>query len=173
MIALEEGRVLSAYYDQAGIRTVCEGHVIRPEDEGLISDGVTNEDCDMLLSRDLDTVEEAINGSVLVPISQNQFDALLVLGFNIGVGGLNSSTTLRLLNAGDYQGAADAMLMWNKIRVKGKFVVNDGLTNRRARERTLFLTPDSDLSSFDVWKLQFDLTDELDLLRPTSRDRDA
>jgi hypothetical protein len=51
---------------------------------------------------------------VRVPLTQGQFDALVSLCFNIGGSGFRKSTVVRRLNEGNYRGAADAFLMWNK-----------------------------------------------------------
>ena len=71
------------------------------------------------------------------PLNQNQFDALVSWTFNLGPGNLRSSTLLKRLNAGDYRGAADEFLKWNKADGK----VLPGLTKRREAERALFLEP--------------------------------
>jgi lysozyme len=68
---------------------------------------------------------------VKVPLQQAQFDALYSLCFNIGGTAFKNSTVVKRLNANDYQGAADAILMWNKPAV---------LEKRRKRERELFLS---------------------------------
>ena len=52
-----------------------------------------------------------------------------------------TSTLLRLLNQGDVQGAAAQFLVWDKIRIDGQLVEDQGLLNRRKAEKTLFLTP--------------------------------
>jgi lysozyme len=49
---------------------------------------------------------------------------------------------LKLLNAGDYKGAANEFDKWNKARVNGVLTVISGLTARRGRERALFLKED-------------------------------
>lgn len=70
----------------------------------------------------------------------NQWAAMVSLAYNIGPGAFSKSSVLRLFNAGDDEGAADAFLMWNKS--KGK--VLKGLTRRREAEKALFLTrPDA------------------------------
>jgi GH24 family phage-related lysozyme (muramidase) len=68
-------------------------------------------------------------------LTQNQFDALVSFTFNLGVGNLQTSTLLKLLNQGLMQEAADQFLRWNKAG--GKEV--SGLTRRRIAERNLFL----------------------------------
>jgi lysozyme len=67
---------------------------------------------------------------VKVPLTQKQFDALYSLCFNIGETNFKKSTVVKKINENDLQGAADAILMWNKP---------DVLVNRRKRERALFL----------------------------------
>lgn len=81
--------------------------------------------------------EEAIHRHIKVELSQEQFDALVSWSFNVGAGRLDpkNSTLARKLNAGDYRGAADEFLKWNKAGGR----VLDGLTNRRRAERDMFL----------------------------------
>lgn len=69
-----------------------------------------------------------------VPLSQHQFDALVSLVFNIGIGAFDASTLLRKLRTKDYGGAAAEFARWNK---QGGRVL-PGLTARRAKEAALF-----------------------------------
>lgn len=75
---------------------------------------------------------------VKVPISSIQLAMLTSLAYNIGAGqgGFASSTLLKLLNTGDYVGAADQFPRWNKAQGK----VMPGLVGRRAAERERFLS---------------------------------
>lgn len=75
-------------------------------------------------------------------ITQNMFDALVSLAYNIGVRGLKGSSIYRHIKAGNYQSAGDAFLAWNKVRNPRtrKLEFNRGLHNRRTKERELFLT---------------------------------
>lgn len=68
------------------------------------------------------------------PATQNQFDAMVSLAFNIGLAGFGRSTVLRKFNAGDTAGAAEAFRLWNKAGGQ----VSPGLVRRRAREVALF-----------------------------------
>jgi lysozyme len=96
---------------------------------------------DLVLSRDLERWEDHVNGAVTVPLSQNQFDALISFCHNLGeVLVPKSCTLLRLLNAGDYDGAADQFLRWDMAGGRP----NAALHERRIRERALFLTPDQE-----------------------------
>lgn len=91
------------------------------------------EDC---LLRDVAWAEAEVSRLVKVPLNSNQFDALVSFSYNVGTGkeGLAGSTLLRLLNAGDYDAAADQMMRW----VFNDGVKMKGLENRRFLERRLF-----------------------------------
>ena len=131
-----EGLRLKAYYDQRHIPTIGYGHTGA---DVFINDTITQEEADNLLAIDLHHAESAIYTYVKVALNQNQFDALVSLIYNIGSGAFSTSTVLRLLNANDIDGAADAFLMWDKTNG----AVNQGLLNRRKAERTYFLAPET------------------------------
>ena len=129
-ITKEEGFKNTAYKDSKGLLTIGVGHLIKPDEQHLNTATLTDEQVKELLKSDLKWCSEAVETSVKVPLTQNQFDALYSLCFNIGETNFKKSTVVRKLNEGDYQGAADAILMWNKPAV---------LQKRRERERALFL----------------------------------
>ena len=89
----------------------------------------------LLLSR-LTPVVDLVNKIVKVPLTQNQFDALCDLIYNIGSGAFSKSTLLKKLNAKDYAGAASEFVKWNMAGGK----VLPGLTKRREEEKKLFLS---------------------------------
>lgn len=66
--------------------------------------------------------------------TQGQFDGMVSLAYNIGLGNFGSSTLVKKHKAGDYAGAADQFARWNKQ--KGK--VLNGLTRRRAAEAAMY-----------------------------------
>ena len=122
---------LVAYLDQGGVATLGWGHI-----RGVrIGDKCTQEQADKWLREDIGDAEAAVNRLVNVPLTQNQFDALVDFTFNLGAGNLEKSTLLRLLNKKQYQQAADEFPKWNRA---GGFV-RAGLTRRRMAERELFL----------------------------------
>lgn len=103
-----------------------------------------------LHARILDIAQTVLD-EVQVPLTENQLAALISWIYNVGTGryddpdtpqnegsGFKGSTLLRLLNQGDYEGAADQLPRWNKAGGR----VNPVLVGRRGRERDLFLTPD-------------------------------
>lgn len=130
-IASFEGLVLKAYQDQGGIWTIGYGHTlgVKPGDTCDEIAALTMLDSDLL------TVDKAMGRLVTVPLNQNEYDACCSLMFNIGQGNFGHSTVLDLLIRGDMAGAANAFLMWNKV----KGVTNPGLDRRRQAERLLFL----------------------------------
>lgn len=87
-----------------------------------------------------DDVSEAVavvNGAVKVPLTQNQFDALVSFCFNIEAPFEPGQKFITLLNARNYAGAAADMLNWD--HQAGTEI--PGLENRREQERALFLAP--------------------------------
>jgi GH24 family phage-related lysozyme (muramidase) len=103
---------------------------------------VTQEDADALLRFDLLPVVDAINNLILVPLNQNQFDALVSFCFNIGVENFAQSTVLKRINEGRMSEAALAMDSWRSAEFNGETYVLAPLIRRRAAEKNLFLTPD-------------------------------
>jgi len=127
-----EDLALKAYICPAGIPTIGWGHTKGVE----MGDTCTYEQAEQWLREDCAEAERAVNAGVRVPITQNQFDALVSFTFNVGAGAFRRSTLLRLLNNGDYAGASAQFKRWTK----SGGVVLKGLTRRRECERKLFLT---------------------------------
>ena len=130
-IAKWEGCKLSAYRDVVGIPTIGYGRTTNVN----MGDVCTQEQADAWLAEEVEQFKRGVRGAVLVPLNDNQLAACTSLAYNIGLAAFRGSTLLRKLNDGDYQGAADQFLVWNKA---GGRVVQ-GLVNRRAAERDLFL----------------------------------
>ena len=131
-IKTAEGLRLTAYKDGGGVWTIGYGHTGAEVREGLT---IPLSEAERLLTRDLRVAEGHVNSAVQVKLTQNQFDALVSFVYNVGGGAFKTSTLLKLLNAGDYEGAANQLPRWNKDN--GKVV--GGLTTRRHEERELFL----------------------------------
>lgn len=139
-IALIEGFEalrLVAYQDDAGIWTIGYGHT--GMSGGLTrvkaGDTCTSAQADEWMTEDVASAERAVNTLVRVPLLQNQFDALVSFTFNLGWAALESSTLLRLLNAGAIQIASAEFPKWNHV----KGVVSKGLTARRLAEQEMFI----------------------------------
>ncbi|MBM2884118.1 lysozyme [Chromobacterium phragmitis] len=126
-----EGLRLTAYRDIVGVLTIGYGHTGPDVTPGLT---ITQPRAVALLQQDLAKFEAGVSRLVKAPLSQNQFDALVSFSYNLGLGSLQNSTLLRLLNAGDYVGAAGQFILWDKAG--GKAV--PGLLARRSAEQALF-----------------------------------
>lgn len=125
------------YLCPAGVPTIGFGST-RYEDGAPVKLGdpeITEDRANALIFATLGTeYEPAVNRYVKVPLKQNQFDALVDFSYNAGTQALRTSTLLRLLNAGDYGGAAGQFCRW----VFADGVKLNGLVTRRAAEELLF-----------------------------------
>jgi GH24 family phage-related lysozyme (muramidase) len=131
LIKESEGLRLDAYLPTPNdVWTIGYGHT-KTAKPGM---KITQAGAEALLLHDLQWVETAIDTYVQVPLNQNQYDALASFIYNVGATAFRKSTMLKLLNKGDYEGAANQFPRWNKQ--KGK--VLNGLTTRRQKEQTLF-----------------------------------
>lgn len=128
-----ESCVMKAYRDLVGVVTCGFGHT-GPD---ITIDTVwTQEQADNALAEDLARFEEGVTKLLKVPVSSNQFSALVSFSYNLGLGSLAKSTLLELLNNGLATQAADQFEVWN--HANGHVV--DGLTRRRLAEKALFLS---------------------------------
>jgi len=143
-----EGLVTHEYLDSGGAPTIGIGHLLTRSERtsGKIVIGgqaidyrnaLTEQQCWDLLDQDLDSTERTVNGAVIAPLNQNQFDALVSFTFNVGDGAFRGSTLLRLLNQGQYDQVPAQLRRWDK---DNGHVVR-GLINRREKEITLWNTP--------------------------------
>lgn len=127
-----EGCELKAYRDSVGVLTIGFGDTENVT-EGMV---ITREEAEDRLERRLDRdFEPGVRAAISASIRQEQFDAMVCLAYNIGVGAFAKSTLVKLFNAGDIQLAADQFLRWDKAGGKSL----KGLRRRRAAERALFL----------------------------------
>jgi lysozyme len=149
------------YTCQAGHQTIGVGHKITAHEleTGLLMidgnavrwiDGLSTEQIDGLMRADLATAEWVVEACVKVPLTDNQFAALVSLCFNIGSEAFKNSSVVRVLNKGEYHLVPGFMKLWNKITVKevrldgsieNKKIVSQGLVNRREAEVKLWLKP--------------------------------
>lgn len=132
-----EGRYLKAYICPAGVLTIGYGHTGK---DVKLNMTITEEDADRLLWNDIEIFATGVNVLVKVPLNENQFGALVSFSFNVGLGALEKSTLLRLLNNGLYDQVPAQLMRWNK----GGGRELSGLTKRRAAEAELFMRPVSE-----------------------------
>ena len=125
-----EGCKLTAYQDSVGVWTIGYGHT-----KGVYNGmTITQEETEQMLLTELEEYEGYIENMVTVPLTQNQFDALVVWIYNLGPTNFKNSTLLKELNAGNYNAAGQEITRWNKAGGK----VLAGLVKRREAEAELF-----------------------------------
>jgi len=113
------------------------GHQIQPSESDLMSAKLTDEEVLKLFEKDIAGIRADLNKVIKVPVNKNQQLALLSLRYNIGGDAFNKSSLLRELNTRNYTGAALRFAEWRLSEGK----INQGLVNRRERERQLFSKP--------------------------------
>jgi lysozyme len=135
-----EGCKLQSYKDSAGVWTIGYGRTtatgLGPVGPGMT---ITQAQAESDLLRGLAKYERTVIECLARTPTQAQYDAMVSLCYNIGQGAFAGCSVVKRFNMGKMAEAADAFLMWNKVTVKGKKVVVDGLTNRRKDERKHFL----------------------------------
>jgi lysozyme len=135
------------YKDSAGYSTIGYGHKLTAIElqRGLFSQGITIDQASSLLDQDVRQVEIQLTNLVTVPLTQNQFDALISFVFNLGVVDFQESTLLKLLNLGEYMAAASQFPCWVKAKdpITDQYITLPGLVTRRQAEMQLFLTPEN------------------------------
>ncbi|CAB4327919.1 Lysozyme [Bacteriophage APSE-7] len=134
LIKRYEGLRLKAYQCRAGRWTLGYGHTHNIN----AGDVITQEQAEEFLREDIAQVTALLNTRRKVPLTQNQYDALCSLVFNIGGTAFTTSTLLKKLNGGDYLGAASEFMKWSKATVNGKKIRMSGLIKRRQAEKALF-----------------------------------
>lgn len=103
----------------------------------------TQAEADKRLMEDVARFEKAVDELVPTDLTSNEFSAICVFVYNVGVNAFKKSTLLRLLRQGDKVGAGRQLLLWTKSGTKdGKPQVMPGLVLRRQAELALYKRPD-------------------------------
>lgn len=134
-VAPFEGLRTTAYYDSGGVLTIGYGHTGSDVFPGQT---ISKARALAYLASDLKAASQCVKDSFKRPLSVRQRIAAISFTFNVGCGGLNSSTFLREYNAGNTKAAGDALLMWVKDDSGNTLA---GLLRRRRAERWLILHP--------------------------------
>lgn len=141
LVAKLEGYSGTVYRDIAGFWTIGYGHKIKPGENfypyGTVKT-INHDDAKKLLTKDMQQAADVVNKYVVVPLNENQFNALVSFVYNTSSNDEHifaNSTLLKKLNSGDYQGAADELNKW--VYAGGK--ISNGLIARRETEKNLFL----------------------------------
>lgn len=121
-----EGLILEVYADSKGLPTVGLGHLVLPEDKLKLGDAVTLEKARKWVKQDIAIAEKAVNGKVKVPLHQYEYDALVSLVFNCGIG--HAQSIADFINPGKYDKAPEQI---EGFRAKGN-------ERRRKQEAAMF-----------------------------------
>lgn len=133
-----EGFSAKPYLCPAGLLTIGYGHVvdedIRVKLSSIPDNSITRQQAEYILRNDLYKFERAIHNLIKVPLTQNQFDALISFTFNLGAGALQRSTLRQKVNRGEHNQVTAEFLKWvysgrNKLK---------GLILRRKAESELY-----------------------------------
>ena len=132
-----EGFYADAYLCPAGVPTIGYGTIRYPNGERVkIGDKITHVDATRFLCFEVDEITRRLKNLIKVPVSNNQFCALVSFCYNVGVNAFRRSTLLRRLNNGEpAKDVAAEFIRW--IYADGHLL--NGLIRRRAAERDLFL----------------------------------
>lgn len=135
-----EGWVAELYADVAGHCTIGHGHLVKlgPCDASVpvvYENGITEDAGEALLDIDLDEAKTAVDQLITVPLSDNQYGALVDFAYNVGYGNLSESTLRKKLNLGEYQLVGTEMRKWVRA---GNNPFVQGLYNRRHSGARLF-----------------------------------
>ncbi len=133
-IKLFEGCRLHVYIDIAGLKTIGIGHLIRKGED--FSAGITREQAEELLKKDLLNSAASIMRLISSPLSENQYASLLSFAFNLGGGALQRSSLRSKLNRYEYLDASEEFKKW----VWAGNRISKGLIRRREAEKLLFLS---------------------------------
>ena len=133
LIKSHEGFSAEPYLCPGNVWTIGYGHT---DGVNAYTQPVTEAYGEELLREDIGKAEATVHEHVRVPLTDEQYGALVSFVFNVGAGNFRRSTLLKKLNAADYNGAADELLRWiygggRKLR---------GLEKRRKAEREMFLS---------------------------------
>jgi len=127
-----EGCKLAAYQDQKGVWTIGYGHTAGVKE----GDTCMQSQAAQWLMQDIEIALDAVNRLVTTDLTQPEFNSLVDFCFNLGAGNFESSTLLKLLNAGNITGAAAEFDKWDHCG--GQVVA--GLLRRRQAETDEFLS---------------------------------
>lgn len=131
----QTGKDITAWVEGA---TVGYGHLIAKSDWSKYKDGLTEAEALSLLKVDLSPFVNTIKNKVKVSVAQNEFDAMVILAFNIGQSGFSNSSVLKMVNdpsaATSYATLENAWKAWDKSQGK----VSRGLINRRQAEWNIY-----------------------------------
>ena len=143
LLKQKEGFRATAYWDYAqysiGYGSACT------KDE--YPNGITEAQADILLRQMLQKFETSLDKFLQendLTLTDNQYDALISLTYNIGSGWMKNTRLSNLLQSGNYTNneIASAIGIWCHVKENGVTSIHDGLVSRRISEINVFLYGD-------------------------------
>jgi len=145
-----EGLRLEPYNDQTGKTitswkrgaTIGYGHLISEDDWPIFKNGISRDEAAKLFDADIELFATKVKDLIAAEVAQHQFDAMVSLAFNIGIGGFSNSSALKIVNDPNAKtGYTSLEAAWKAFREsQGK--VNKGLISRRKDEWELYSDAD-------------------------------
>jgi lysozyme len=139
LISEFEGLRLKPYLCSAKVPTIGYGNTYYEDGTkvSMSNPAISEEKANLLLKIIVTNFEDGVNKYVKKDLTQNQFNSLVSLAYNIGVGNFSKSTLLKLVNINPNDAnIAKQFLRWNKAGGQ----VLKGLTNRRIKESANYFT---------------------------------
>lgn len=132
----QSGKAISSWVKGA---TIGYGYLISSDEWPQYRNGITKEQAEALFKKSIVPFEKSVAGSIDVPLAANQFDALMLLVYNIGIGAFKESSVVKLINNPDdprsnYPTLEQAWKAFDKSQGK----IDRGLDNRRKAEYDMF-----------------------------------
>lgn len=122
------------YICPAGYPTIGYGHLVRDHEQDRYQQGITEQEAEDLLRRDVQGAERAVLRLIDVPLTDGQYDALVSFTFNLGAGALQRSTLRRKVNREAHAEVPAQLMRW--VWAGGRRL--RGLVRRRSAEAKLY-----------------------------------
>lgn len=131
----QTGEAIDSWVEGA---TIGYGHLIPKAEWAIYKGGITEAQADTLFKGDIAPFVNGVNQHITTPLNNHQFDALVILAFNIGIHAFSESSVVKIINDPEakttYPSLEEAWKAWKKSQGK----VNQGLINRRKAEWTIY-----------------------------------
>ena len=126
-------------YKDRNAMSIGYGHKLSLKERAKYSKGITEQEAEQLLNKDIQTATKHIDSTVKVKLAPNQKAALTSFVYNVGPKAFSDSTLLQHVNKGDHKSAESELNKWvfsNKKKLKG-------LVNRRKQESAVYAGSDN------------------------------
>lgn len=135
-----EKMVLTAYKCDAGVWTIGVGMTRYPDGSPVKpTDAISQEQAFSMFREMLTRYENLVNSAIKVDLSQNQFNALVSLCWNVELPFTSQSGLVKQINSHNFSYVPQEMAKWNKYFKDGHWMASEGLSARRFEEASIFM----------------------------------